>query len=1003
MANHRSPRQRRKAIALAISLCCVFGAQAQTNTAGAVIGRADAGDTITISNPAIGFSRTLTVAGDGSYRFAQLPTGQYQVSRNGGDARSVSVSVGTATSVDFATARDAATLETVTVRGNAVVNPIDVSSVESTTIMTEAQIDRLPVGRDVTSVALLAPGTVPRDSRFANGNLASFGGASVAENVYYVNGFNVTNIVKGLAFSQIPFEALQEQQVKTGGYGAEFGRSLGGVINMITKRGTNEWEFGGNVYWTPDSLASGRRFAYDPQRDGSYTVEEGTWENALRYNLYAGGPLVKDRLFMFALYQGEKADTDLEYENGSAKQTDKTPQGLVKLDWNINDNHSLEFTAFRDNQTQHTDTFARPAGDLAIGGGTAIGSADARTGGENYIAKWTGYLSENFTLSALYGRGEYSRGGTDTNSANCPIVIDSRTSVVIGPLGVAGCWLGTGLVGDPNAGDVRNAWRVDGEWSLGDHLVRFGVDREKFSTLDGSVYSGTAYEPETPGGVYWLYSNANPGQTLPGNGAIVPDGVTEIVRLRYLENGGSFVTKNSAWYLEDSWNVTDNFLAYLGVRNESFTNLNSQGGAFVEVKNTWAPRLGFSWDVHGDSSLKVFANAGRYYIPVYANTNVRLAGAETDYIEYYTFTGIDPVTGAPVLGTKLGDRYYNSEGGVPNPKSVVDNELTPMYQDEYIFGMQAALGKAWSLGARAIHRDLKAGMDDVCDGTGAQAWAVENGYTPAEALVIRKAIDHCFLTNPGNDLSINADLAGDGNLVRVDIPAEAMGYPKAKRRYDALEIFAERSWDDRWSLQASYTWAKSIGNTEGYVRSDNGQEDAGITTSFDYPGLMDGSYGYLPNDRRHSLKVFGAYKLSEELTLGANLLVQSGRPKNCFGIYPDSGPNPAAGDYGAESFYCGYYDPETGGGDYQDYLVPRGSAGRVPWVHTMDLKLTYEPKWNAGLKFSMAVNNVTDSTDYYRVQDVGDDDSSGAPLSTYGQPRGYVAPRSVTLSMQYDF
>src|SRR5690606_37015855 len=208
--------------------------------------------------------------------------------------------------------------------------------------------------------------------------------------------------------------------------------------------------------------------------------------------------------------------------------------------------------------------------------------------------------------------------------------------------------------------------------------------------------SGTNYEPETPGGVFWRYSNVVPGQVLVGNRAVVPDGVTEIVRLRYFQNGGNFVTKNSAWYIEDNWNVGDDFLAYLGIRNEAFVNLNSEGGSFIDVKNTWAPRLGFSWDVRGDSTLKVFGNAGRYYIPVYANTNVRLAGSEVDYIEYYTFTGIDPVTGAPTLGTQLGNRYYNSEGGVSDPKGIVDNELTPMYQDEYIFGAQMALSDAWT-------------------------------------------------------------------------------------------------------------------------------------------------------------------------------------------------------------------------------------------------------------------------------------------------------------------
>ncbi len=646
--NNLSKGMRRSVLCVALGICVANAAYAQSNTSGAIVGHAAPGEAITITSPSTGFSRTVTVGSDGGYRFSALPTGQYQISRNGEAARTVNVSVGTASNVDFASVGDTSTLDTVTVVGSNVVNPIDVSSVESATILTEEQIDKLPVARDATSVALLAPGTVRGDGRF--GNLASFGGASVAENVYYVNGFN--DIVKGLAFSEIPFEALQEQQVKTGGYGAEFGRSLGGVVNMITKRGTNEWKFGANAFWSPDSLNTGTRFSYDPERDGSYTVEKGAKTDSMRYNLYASGPLVKDRLFLFALYQGEDVKTHTPFEGGSAYSTTDSPQGLVKLDWSISDNHSLELTAFKDTSKTHTVNYQRAAGDRGIGGGEAIGTADAETGGENYILKWTGYVTENLTLSALYGRGEYSRGSSDTNSIDCPIVVDTRETAIVGPLGVQGCWLGSGLIGSPDAGDVRKAWRFDGEWALGDHLIRFGLDREEFSTVDSSVYSGTAYEPETPGGIFWRYMNSVPGAVLP-NGAVTPGGVTELVRLRYFENGGTFLTKNSAWYIEDNWNVTDNLLAYLGIRNESFQNLNSLGGTFVDIKNTWAPRLGFSWDVNGDSTFKVFGNAGRYYIPVYANTNVRLAGSELDYIEFYQFTGIDPVTGAPTLGASL--------------------------------------------------------------------------------------------------------------------------------------------------------------------------------------------------------------------------------------------------------------------------------------------------------------------------------------------------------------
>src|SRR3546814_5929013 len=96
-------------------------------------------------------------------------------------------------------------------------------------------------------------------------------------------------------------------------------------------------------------------------------------------------------------------------------------------------------------------------------------------------------------------------------------------------------------------------------------------------------------------------------------------------------------------------------------------------------------------------------------------------------------------------------------------------------------------------------------------------------------------------------------------------------------------FFFERTDDDKWTLQGSYTFARNIGNTEGYVKSDIGQDDAGISAGFDYPALADGGYGYLPNDRRHAFKLFGAYDITDEWRVGGNLIVQSGSPLNCFG------------------------------------------------------------------------------------------------------------------------
>src|SRR5688572_17364055 len=249
---------RRSALTVALGLCFASTVQAQSNTAGAVFGQASAGDTVLVENPATGFKRSISVGSDGQYRASALPTGSYRITLQRADGTSsvrenVTVNVGTGTSVNFAAAPagGATNLETIQVTA-ALVNPIDVSSVESTTILTAEQIAKIPVPRDVTSVALLAPGTVKGDAAF--GNLASFGGASVAENAYFVNGFNITNSFRNLNFSAVPFEAVAEQQIKTGGYGAEFGRSLGGVVNQITKRGTNEFHAGGNIFWSPENL-----------------------------------------------------------------------------------------------------------------------------------------------------------------------------------------------------------------------------------------------------------------------------------------------------------------------------------------------------------------------------------------------------------------------------------------------------------------------------------------------------------------------------------------------------------------------------------------------------------------------------------------------------------------------------------------------------------------------------------------------------------------------------
>ena len=1049
---------KRTALSVALGMCFAGSVYAQSNSTGSIAGTTAAGGTVVVENAATGFRREVTANADGSYRVGSLATGTYTVTADG-KTRTVNVTIG-------GTAEGTTTLGVVSVQGSAI-NAIDVASVESTTILTAEQVAKIPVPRDITSVALLAPGTVKGDAAF--GNLASFGGGAVSENQYFVNGFNISNSFKNLDFGQVPFEAIAEQQIKTGGYGAEFGRATGGVINLVTKRGSNEFKAGANIFYSPESLKEtnpdiyyndprypdGKRLVVDNSKD-----ERGTTTSA---SVWASGALIQDRLFAYALIQYAKTD-DVNtfgsiFSSNNTSRSQTVPTWLVKLDWNINDSHILEFTGFSDKIEQETDVYSNPIAarslsnrgpnngtrdgapgfpqdpypafgtpstnlvdlpaSLATERGAFLGTVFDESGGESYSLKYTGYLTDNFTISALYGHGESSRAnyGVSANGtvaeytgnvggpvAGCPII----QSVIGAP--PPSCWF-IGVIGTKGSKDERDQFRIDADWALGDHLIRFGIDTDKFTSIDGEAYEG---------GAIWSYRGAAGAQ----------DGV----RKRIFQSGATVEVNSEAYYIEDRWQVTPNFLAYVGLRWDSFENVNGDGEQFVEIKNQFGPRLGFSWDVNGDSSFKVYGNAGRYSLPLTATVAVRGASASLFAEQFYSYTSIDPVTGAPLGLVNTGNpncnecttRYLNNEFGVgKNPLTIADQSLSPMYQDEYILGFQAKLTDNMSGGVRGIYRDLKAAIDDQCDYRPIYAYADANniGYNP-----YNPGFAFCHLYNPGEDATFLVDIDGDGDLETFELTAE-VGGPPAIRTYKAVEFFVEGNWD-KFFMQASYTWSKSFGNTEGGVKSDIGQDDTGTTQDFDYPELTIGSLGYLPNDRRHSFKAFGNYELTDEWSIGASLLVQSGRPVNCFGFLGGTNTSHYANGYfscdNAQTFPAWVPNPAynpllpnstsnrrnirnpLSQGELQAFngftVVPRGARGRTEWSRTLDLNVAYKPNWADGhLMFKADVFNVLNEHAVTTVVEQGENSAGEPQPDRYKTPTGFQTPRSVRFMVQYDF
>ena len=337
----------------------------------------------------------------------------------------------------------------------------------------------------------------------------------------------------------------------------------------------------------------------------------------------------------------------------------------------------------------------------------------------------------------------------------------------------------------------------------------------------------------------------------------------------------------------------------------------------------------------------ITVNWGRYHLPIASNTNLRLAGPELDYQRYFldcdgqrdesiapTCIGPD---GQPTT-EEIGTIRFNSDGTIPDADAVRDQTIDPMYQDEWIIQYERELSGNFTAGIRYIYRDLSSTIDDILVDQGLEAMAARGEFDGP----IGSSNDcHYVLTNPGSDVTVACewyidplDPSAGTELRDTKILAEDLRFDEAERTYEAVELTVDGAFDN-WYMQGSYTWSKSKGNAEGYVKSDNGQDDAGLTTDWDIPEIMDGAYGYLPNDRRHKLKFFASYQVSDRLTVGTNFLMQSGRPINAFGTEHPNG-TPAYGD-------TYYVDDGTGNLNF----VPRGTAGRTDWITQLDLAAIY--------------------------------------------------------------
>jgi hypothetical protein len=1032
---------------VAMSLAPDAAAQDYTNAnlTGTIVdenGGPVAGATVAVTSDAQGFTRSSTTNANGEFRVPQIPQGSYTVvvTANGYStttSRDVRVQVGTANAYQIEMAA-AGTGDEIVVTATRQVE------FQQTTTGTSIDVSELsrrePIARNITGLILLTPSAIPSDTAFglASGQSlapASISGATGAENAFFINGLNTTNFINGLGGATVPFDFYQTVEVKTGGYQAEFGRAVGGVVNAVTKSGSNEFSGGLHYNFAPNDLLEDRPNALFRQ----YSMYDSEQTSAVAE---LGGPILRDHLFFYGLYEHRDIEQQTASTGGVVNRTTQDdPFWGVKIDAFVTDDHHLEYT-FWDTTATIDGTQFEFDPDTNIVDPTPILTTETAQGGENWVARYTGALTDWLTVSAAVGNSQTDASATNSLST-VPLIQDlggfDPTCSASAPCFVSGS--------NPTAATTfpfsseRDFYRADVDVFfnlLGEHHVRFGLDHEDTIMNQQSVRNGG-----TPGNGFLDGGNVTLRFTGPtGTASIgIPEANQDFIRRRMFISGGGFEGETDAIYIQDTWDVTDRLNLSLGWRRDQYSVANPVGDTFVEFDDEQAIRAGFSYDVFGDRSGRLYGFYGRYYLPVPSNTAFRAAAPAIDLDEnFYPLAGpggaitqadIDAILAGNFAGfQQAGGGTSNAtcpvgvitispsgqpncvvrnNGTAPDVDSVVARNLGSTYEDEFLIGYETQLNSDWTAGVSLTYRDLGRVSEDSKIDRGILAYCAAQGYNLATECGDTSANPGTqpyadssftyFIINPGEDAHVILPHGiGPGNTITdVTLTAEQLGFPEVRREYLGLVFSLERPFDGTWGMNASYTLSKSEGNFEGALQSDVGQVDPGITEDYDFLAFIPGHYGLLPNHRAHSLKVRGSYALTENLLVGGNVSVTSPRHYGCIGSAAGFADGDVADDsYGvpADARIC------------NGVVVDRGSVFDTDWIYNTDLSIRYDlPQSIFSFGTFTLRADVFNLFNEQAIQEANESGELGAgiPDPDYQAPIAFQTPRSFRFGIDWTF
>ncbi len=650
---------------LALSACLlliapvVFG-QTTGEIMGTVMGtdgRPLPGVTVECTSASLQGTRVSVTGNDGVFRFISLPPGSYKIKGNLSGFTTVEkvATVKLDSTVTVQMQLQVSAKEELVVTGEAPV--VDSTTAESGTNIRQEVAQKLPVGRNYSSVVAIQPGVATDQSetqgRGGSTNPTGGGwtiyGATSVENSYLVDGVNTTNVIKGFQGKALSQEFIEEVQVKSSGYEAEYGRSTGGVINVVTKSGGNDFHGDAFGYFTTKGLTADYKGFSDivyndaqrtsrtsaPTRAPLSTAASRTVRTTART---WAAIFVKDHIWFFGAYNRVTYNNSQFLSAGTAPIYGPLVAGVDqpfdstaniysgKLTFRLGQGTTLVGTVFgdpepRDGQPRqpHLDQSPHQA---TPPGTSARSTTPERSPSCSAAPRWSrSRYAKHQDRYRADARRRNRRSADPRLHVGRPdrlqrLRLDLRTHE-LQPLH-ARRLSGWSAPSTPattrsrSAATTRTRRRSRPRSTRAARACRSRPARTGRHGVPGQLLCFTGHPPSTTG------TTSTPTARRTRRARFLPGGnVANPKSIRY------------SAFLQDKWTVIPSLTVSLGVRWDQEDVKDYTDQTIFLLKNEWQPRIGIAWDVVGDGSSKLAASAGRFYFAMPTDLNVRAYGAQT--------------------------------------------------------------------------------------------------------------------------------------------------------------------------------------------------------------------------------------------------------------------------------------------------------------------------------------------------------------------------------------